>query len=136
MLFNRLFDFGGVGHDHLHLLFDRKIDFVRARRIEGVGQRDLHGPVLLADGQALVHARDVRRNQLQQFGRKLNVAQGNHPGAEVIRHHLQDVVELHDPEILQQLEGGRAAAFEFGGDLFVLQIVNQPQLSDERQQWT
>jgi hypothetical protein len=47
---------------------------------------------------------------------------------------MQDVVELHDPEILQELEHRLAAALEFGGDFFVLLVVYQPLVFDEGQQ--
>ena len=62
------------------------------------------------------------------------VAQRNDLRAQIAGHHLQDVVNLHDPEILQELEHLRAAALEFRGDLLVLQVVYQLLVFDEGQQ--
>ena len=59
------------------------------------------------------------------------VTQRNHLCAKVVCHHVQDVVELHDPEILQQLNHRRATALELGYNLLVLQVVNQPLLPHE-----
>ena len=82
----------------------------------------------------MIHLRDLGRNRLQQFRRKFAVLQRHHVGANVAGNHVQDVVELHDAEVLQQLDHGRVAALEFGDDLLVLEVVNQPLLPDERQQ--
>jgi hypothetical protein len=67
---------------------------------------------------------------------KFPVAQRHDFGAKIVGHHVQDVVELHDAEVLQDSDHGRAGALDFGNDLFVLQVVNQILLFDERQQWT
>ena len=60
----------------------------------------------------------------------------NHLGAEMIRDDVQDRVKVHDPEILQDLKNRRAGAFVFRDDFFVLQVVNETLLFDQRQQWT
>jgi hypothetical protein len=52
----------------------------------------------------------------------------------MIRHRLQDRVGVHDPEVLEDLENGIAAALGFPDDFLVLQVVHQALLSDERQQ--
>ena len=131
---NRLPDFGGVGHDDLHVAFDGEMDFVRVLRIERVGQRHLHGAVVQRDGQALIHLRHLGRDGLQQFRREFAVLQRHHVRANVPGDHVQDVVELHDAEVLQQLDHGRVAALDLGDHLLVLEVVNQALLPDERQQ--
>ena len=70
--FNRLFDFGGVGHDDLHVAFDGKVNFIGVLRVERVGQRHLHRAVVHRDGQAMIHLRNLGRDHLQQFRRKIH----------------------------------------------------------------
>ncbi len=131
----RLFNFGGIGHDYLHVAFAGKTDFIRVRRIERIGQRDLQHPMVQRHRHAMIHPRDIDWNHFQKVRRKFMVAQGNDLRAQIAGHHMQDVVGLHDPEILQELEHRRAAALEFGGDFLVLQVVDQPLVFDEGQQW-
>src|SRR5437879_7556529 len=47
---------------------------------------------------------------------------------------LQNCVQVHDPEILEDLEDRLAAAFALGRDLLVLQVVDQASFLDQRQQ--
>ena len=55
---------------------------------------------------------------------------------------LEEVMEEHNrsgkpfPEILQDLDHRLAGAFVLPGDFFVLQVVNEILLLDERQEWT
>ena len=59
--FNGLLDFRRVGHDDLHVALGGKMDFIRARRVERLGQRDLQRAVVQRDRQALIHLRDCWR---------------------------------------------------------------------------
>src|SRR6266853_5335896 len=47
---------------------------------------------------------------------------------------LQNGVQVHNPEVLEDLEDRLAAAFELGGNLLVLQVVDQASFLDQRQQ--
>ncbi len=48
---------------------------------------------------------------------------------------MQDVVQLHDAEVLKDLDRGRAAALHLADDILILEIVEHSLLADEGQQW-
>src|SRR5689334_24234838 len=54
----------------------------------------------------------------------------------MIRHQLQDRVQVHHPKILQQLDDRFAGPFEFRDHFLVLQVVDQVLFLDQRQQRT
>ena len=112
------------------------MNFIRLRRIKRFGQRDLHNVAVQSDRDAAIHACGGRRDDIQQFGGNLLVADRDHLGAEIGRLDVQDVVQLHYAEVLQDLDRGRVAALDLGGDILVLEVVNQPLLFDEREQRT
>jgi hypothetical protein len=128
------FNFAGVGDHDLDVTLGGEVDFIRARRVERVGQRHLHRAVAHSDRQTFIHPRDFGRNRFDQFGRDFAVAQRHDFRAEISGHYVQDVILLHDAEVLQDLEHGRVAALELGDDLLVLEVVNHALLFDERQQ--
>ena len=73
---------------------------------------------------------------LQQFGRKFDVRQRHDLGAQMVGHRpAGSSSSFMIPKSCRIWIDGRAAALEFGGDLLVLQVVNQPLFLDERQQW-
>ena len=53
----------------------------------------------------------------------------------MFRHHLQLRVDVHQPEVRQNLAEGFAGAGLFLGDFLELEVVDQPALLDQRQQW-
>ena len=126
-------DIRRVGHDDLHIALGRKMNFIGLGRIQRLGERHQQDPVVQRDRQALVHLGDLGGQQLGDFRRNFAIFQRNHLGAQRGGHHMQDGVQLHDAEILQQLDHGRGAALEFAGNFLVLEVVNQPLLPHERQ---
>ena len=111
------------------------MNFIRLRRVERFGHRDLQDVAVQRDRHAAIHPRDVCRNGLEQLGRNFPVAQRDHLRAEIVRLDVQNVIQLHDAEVLQDLDRGRVAALHLGDDILVLKIVQAPLLLDERQQW-
>ena len=71
---------------------------------------------------------------LEQLGREVALAHGDHLGAQVVGDDLQDGVQVQDPEVLQDLADGLAGALELAQHLLVLQVVDQALLLDQRQQ--
>src|SRR5690349_983316 len=54
----------------------------------------------------------------------------------MICHHLQNIVQVHDAEILEDLQDRFSAAFELGGNFVILQIVDKASFLDQRKQRT
>ena len=126
---------GGIGHDHLQAVFDDKAEFIDARGVERIDQRNLQGAIVQRNGQALIHPRGVGGNGLDNLLRQFASVEGHDLSAELIGHELQDRIQLHDAEILQHLDDGFAGALELGLNLLVLEIVNQALVLDDGQQW-
>ena len=53
----------------------------------------------------------------------------------MIGHDLEDGVQVHHAEILEDLANGFAGALELAKDFFVLEVVNEALLFDEREEW-
>src|SRR6266404_6612298 len=52
----------------------------------------------------------------------------------MIGNDLKNRIQIHDAEVLEDLQDRLAAALELIGDLFVLQVVDQASFLDQRQQ--
>ena len=61
--FDGLLNFRRVGDDHLHVAFDGKLDFVGARRIQRIGQRNLQRGTVQRNWHATIHPRNISRNR-------------------------------------------------------------------------
>ena len=87
-----------------------------------------HRDHLIHPSRLVGHRRDgFRRNGVR--------LQGDHHGPQMIGHDLEDGIEVEQPVILKDLDHRLAAALHLLTDLLDLQGVQEPALSDERDEW-
>ena len=83
---------------------DDEAQFIHAGGIQRVSEGNADGVAVRLDRQAAVHARRRGRDDFEQLGRDTDIAQRDDLGAEMIRHHLEDGIQVEDAEILDDLD--------------------------------
>jgi hypothetical protein len=119
----------------LDVLLEDEGNLVDALSVEGVDQGQLQHAIGQADRKALVETSGLGGHRLDDLRGEVTVPDGLHLGGQMVRDNLEDRVQIHDPEVLEDLHGRLAGAFEFRRHLFVLEVVDEAQALDERKQW-
>ena len=124
-----------IGHDHLQGVLQGEAQLIHRLGIERVGQGNLQGVPVKGHRDHLIHPSRLVGHRRDGFRRNGVRLQGDHHGPQMIGHDLEDGIEVEQPVILKDLDHRLAAALHLLTDLLDLKGVQEPALSDERDEW-
>ena len=99
-LLNTRGHFGRVGHNHLQGVLQGETQLIHRLRIERVGHGDLQGVAVQGHRNHLIHPGRLVGHRGDGLGRNGFRLQGDHHGAEVVGHDLEDGIEIEQSVIL------------------------------------
>ena len=126
---------GRIGHHHLQSILQGEAQLIHGLRIERVGQDNLQGVTVKGHRDHLIHPGGLVGHRSDGLGRNGVRLEGDHHGPQMVGHDLEDGIQVEQPVVLEDLDHRLAAALHLLADLLDLQGVQEPALSDERDEW-